>query len=395
MGLINRRQLSDLRGVVRLAVDATVGVTDLVETMHHTIQLGHLPYGTSSAGTTSGLSGLVYRSIRGTTRLVGQGLDAGMAPITTLLPETAPSASRDAFVSVINGVYGDHLVQTGNSLALEMSVRHEGQTTNLEQPDAVAALARHAVLTGKLLLFVHGLCLNDGHWSRDGHNHGQTLATDLGYTPLYLRYNTGLHIANNGRELAVMLESLLREWPLPVSELVIAGHSMGGLVARSACHHGRIAGHDWLQHLRGLVFIGTPHHGAPLERGGNWLDYAMDLSPYAAPFTRISRKRSAGMTDLRHGSITDTMQEFVPLPTHVECYAMAATLGKKRDRMAERLLGDGLVPLDSALGQSKDPARTLVFPKSHQWVGFETGHNELLGHPGVYAQLRNWLELHT
>jgi len=141
-----------------------------------------------------------------------------------------------------------------------------------------------------------------------------------------------------------------------------------------------------------MVFIGSPHHGAPLERGSNWVDYAMDLSPYAAPFTRIAKKRSAGITDLRHGSITDTRQEFVPLPADVDCYAMAATLGKKRGGIREQLVGDGLVPVDSALGCSKDAERTLLIPKDRQWLGFETGHLELLGHSGVYARLREWLQ---
>ena len=384
MGLINRRSFSDLRGAVRLAVDATVGVTDVVEKMHHTIQLGHLPLGASRADNTSGLTGFVYRSIRGTTRLVGKGLDAGMAPVTELLPEETTTTTRDAFVSAINGLYGDHLVETDNPLAVDMELRVEEQSVDPERSPVAA--------TGKVLLFVHGLCLNDEHWIRDGHNHGLVLATDLGYTPLYLRYNTGLPIAENGRALAEMLESALRDWPQQPSELVIVGHSMGGLVARSACHHGSLAGHDWLQHLNKLVSMGTPHHGAPLERGGNWLEYAMDFSPYAAPFTRISTKRSAGITDLRHGSITDTMQDFVPLPEAVECYAMAATLGKKRTQMGAKLIGDGLVPLDSALGRHKDSSRTLLFPQDHQWIGFEVGHLKLLGDAGVYAQLRNWLE---
>ena len=376
MGLINRGNLSDLRGVVRLAVEATVGVTDLVEKMHHTIQLRHPPLGASRADNTSGLTGFVYRSIRGTTRLVGKGLDAGMTPVAALLPEEAPTATRDAFVSAINGVYGDHLVETDNPLAIEMSLRYEEQ----------------AAVTGKVLLLVHGLCLNDEHWTRNGHNHGEALATDLGYMPIYLSYNTGLPVADNGRDLADLLESVLQDWPCPVNELAVVGHSMGGLVARSACHHGSLAGHDWLQHLQKLVSIGTPHHGAPLERGGNWLEYAMGFSPYATPFTRISTKRSAGITDLRHGSITDTMQDFVPLPEDVECYAMAATLGKKRSKMGKKLIGDGLVPLDSALGKHKDPGRTLQFPEHHQWVGFETGHLKLLGDPAVYAQLREWFE---
>ncbi len=87
-----------------------------------------------------------------------------------------------------------------------------------------------------------------------------------------------------------------------------------------------------------------------------------------------------------------TDREFVPLPDGVECYAMAATLAKKPSRIHERLIGDGLVPVDSALGRSRDSARTLQIPENRQWLGFETGHIELLGRPEVYAQLRDWLE---
>ena len=148
-----------------------------------------------------------------------------------------------------------------------------------------------------------------------------------------------------------MLEALLERWPVPVTQLVIVGHSMGGLVARSAIHHGTAAGHSWRGLLRKLFSLGTPHHGAPLERGGNRLDYVMELSPYVAPFTSLGKARSAGITNLRYGSITDVEHEFVPLPDDVECYALAATLGKRRSVLAERLVGDGLVPLDSALGK--------------------------------------------
>ncbi len=392
MGIINRGHLSDLRGVTRLAVDATLGITDLVEKLHHTIQLAHSPVGASRASNTGGLTGFVYRSIRGTTRLLGRGIDAGIAPLTELLPEAASNVSRDALVSAVNGVYGDHLAQTGNPLAIEMSLRYQGQSLGIEQPAAVPSIIGNAASTGKVMLFIHGLCLNDGHWTRDGCNRAEALATDLGYTPLYLRYNTGLPIANNGRDLSGILENILRDWPVPVKDLTIVGHSMGGLVARSACHHGNMSGHDWLQFLRSLVSIGTPHLGAPLERGSNWLDAAMELSPYLAPFTGIAKTRSAGINDLQHGSITVADQDFVALPLGVEYYAMAAILGKKRSRLAERLVGDGLVPLDSALGKSKDPGRTLAIPDNRQWVGFETGHLELLGCPGVYTQLRDWLE---
>ena len=120
MSTINRTHVSDLRGAARLAFDATLGITTLVEKMHHTIQLVHPPLGASRAESTRGLTGLIYRSIRGTTRVIGKGLDAGLAPVAALLPEGTSTTSRNAWVSAINGVYGDHLERTVNPLAIEM-----------------------------------------------------------------------------------------------------------------------------------------------------------------------------------------------------------------------------------------------------------------------------------
>ena len=387
MATPTRKNMDDLRGAARLAVDATIGITDLVEKMHHTIQLGHLPLGASRADVTGGLTGLIYRSIRGTTRIVGRGLDMGLAPVAAMLPEGESTAARDAWVSAINGVYGDHLVRTENPLAIEMSFRRDSALVDPQRPADTLAGA-----TGRLLVIVHGLCLNDQHWTRDGDNRIESVAVEHGYTPVYLRYNSGRSIATNGREFADLLETLLHHWPQPVQEVAVVGHSMGGLVARSAVHHGRSARYHWPASLRRLVFLGTPHHGAPLERGGHRLDYVMELSPYVAPFARLGKSRSVGITDLRYGAITDDEQDFVPLPQDVECYALAATLGKRRGRVAERLVGDGLVPLDSALGRHRDAARTLALPEDRQWVGYEMGHLELLGRPEVYAQLRKWLK---
>jgi pimeloyl-ACP methyl ester carboxylesterase len=236
--------------------------------------------------------------------------------------------------------------------------------------------------------------MNDRHWNRDGHDHGAALAGDLGYLPLYLRYNSGLHIARNGLLLAELLETLIRNCTTPVEELAIIGHSMGGLVARSACHHGRAAGHAWPTVLRKLVFLGTPHHGSPLERGGHGLDRAMEWSPYSMPITRLSKARSAGITDLRHGVISAD-EEVVPLPSGVKCYAAAAVRAAKRNALSDRWIGDGLVPLDSALGRHRDAERTLAIPKHRQWVGFKMGHRELLNHPDVYSQLHTWLKQPT
>ena len=387
-----RRHLSDLRGAARMVVDATAGVAGIVERMHRTIQRLPLPIGRVEPGKTRGITGLVYRSVHGSVRLVGRGVDLGLAPLAALLPEGESTPARDAFVAAVNGVYGDYLVRTANPLAIEMGLRYRDRPLDPGHPADSFGDARDSEPSGRILVMVHGLCLNDRHWRREGHDHGAALAGDLGYTPIFLRYNSGLRIGMNGRGFAALLETLVRHWPRPVEELVILGHSMGGLVARSACHHAREAGHEWPRHLHRIFFLGTPHHGAPLERGGHLLEYALAVSPYSAPFTSIGRMRSAGITDLRHGTITPGRHEHVPLPAGVRCYALAATLGARRDLLSERLVGDGLVPLASALGRHARSERTLRFPTERQWIGYGMGHLELLGRPEVYSQLHAWMK---
>jgi len=258
--------------------------------------------------------------------------------------------------------------------------------------------------TGRVLVLAHGLCMNDLQWCRDGHDHGAALHRDLGYTPVYLRYNTGQHISVNGRALAAQLQALLAAWPVPVQRLVLLGHSMGGLVSRSAVHHAQQAGLSWPGDLNDMVFLGSPHHGAPLERAGNWVDIVLGATPYAAPLARLGKVRSAGITDLRHGNLVDEdwlgrdrfartadRRQPVPLPAGVRCCTVAATTGARRGDARDRLAGDGLVPLDSALGRHADPARTLAFAATRQKVFHGVNHLALLNDPAVYRQLRRWL----
>jgi pimeloyl-ACP methyl ester carboxylesterase len=157
---------------------------------------------------------------------------------------------------------------------------------------------------------------------------------------------------------------------------VLLGHSMGGLVARSACRAAAAAQHVWLGRLRRLVFLGTPHQGTPLERGGRWLERALEASPYTAPLARLGAIRSAGIRDLRHGDAT-------PLPPNVRCCAVAGRLGPDP-------FGDGLVPVASALGRAARRGRCLAF--DHAWLAPGLGHLDLLDHPEVYRRLRAWLE---
>jgi pimeloyl-ACP methyl ester carboxylesterase len=391
----------DVHGVSRLAIDATLGLTDLVEAMHHTIARAPAILGTPTPAPTKGITGLVYASIRAVAGLVGGGIDAILAQLIPLLSERRSSPEREAMLAALNGVLGDYLAASGNPLAIRMQLRRDGQPLELVSQALATALPQPS---GKILLLVHGLCLNDLHWRRKGHDHGVLLATDLGYTPVYLHYNTGLHISTNGRAFADMIELLLQRWPVPVEELVIIGHSMGGLVSRSACHYGAIAGHTWLRHLRKIVFLGTPHQGAPLERIGHWVHGMLDISPYTAAFARLGKIRSAGITDLRYGSLLNEdwsdrdrfahasdQRQAVPLPGGVQCYAIGATTGKTAGDLRDQLLGDGLVPLRSALGYHKDSSLTVPFPESHQWIGYDMNHLDLLHRREVCERMQQWL----
>jgi len=390
-----------VRGLSRLAIDATIGLTDLVEAMHLTIAGGAWPLGTPVEGRTKGLTGVVYGTVRGITRVVAGGIDAALTQLAPVLGEGGSSPEREMLVAVLNGVLGDYLAATDTPLAIPMRLRRQGQPLELSTGALAAAIP---LPTTKILVLAHGSCMNDLRWKRRGHDHGVALARDLGYTPLHLHYNSGQHISVNGRAFAALLESLLAAWRVPIDELAILGHSMGGLVARSARHYADLAGHTWPRHLRKLIFLGTPHLGAPLERGGNLIDVILGASPYTAPLARLGKIRSAGITDLRYGSLLDEDWECrdrfersrrrprpLPLPDGVQCYAIAATTGKKVGDFTDRLLGDGLVPVRSALGRHKDPARALALLPSHQWIGYEMSHMDLLWHPEVYAQIRQWL----
>lgn len=256
---------TDLPGLARLATTATLGVVDVVEAMHHTILRGTGPLGRAPQGRAPGLTGFVYGAVRGVTRLSGRGAEALLGQTARWLPAADSPPARDALLAALNGVWGDHLAASGNPLAIPMRLRLDGQPLTLDR----AALAVRLPAAGpRLLVLVHGLCMNDRQWQRDGHDHGRSLAQGLGYSPLYLHYNSGRHVSTNGREFAALLEQLLQAWPVPVTELVILGHSMGGLVTRSACHLAIEQGMAWPKHLRAMVFLGTPHHGAPLERPG-------------------------------------------------------------------------------------------------------------------------------
>lgn len=392
--------LPEALGLVRLAADGAEGVTELVEQLHRSI-LSTPGLAPLARGLTGETTRLVYSGVRGAFRLTGKGVGAAAALLDGERDRRPVSREREAFLAVLNGVLGDHLAETGNALALKMRFRRDGRAITLE-PDALADAFPDA--TGKLVVLVHGLCMSDLQWTRQDHDHGAALARDFGYTPIYLSYNSGLHISTNGDAFADALERLVAAWPVEIKKFVIVGHSMGGLVTRSACLAGEAAGRAWRKRLDKLVFLGTPHHGAPLERIGSWVDVMLGKTPYASAFARLGKVRCAGVTDLRYGNIVDEDWQgrdrfarepdtrcAAPLPKNVACYAIAATLAASPGAMTDLLLGDGLVPVTSALGRHDDSSRRLDFPDNRQWIARQAGHLDLLSRRDVYERMAEWL----
>lgn len=403
-------RVSDLRAAAQLASQATVGVARIVEGVHQSVWRTLGAPGGAQPGQARGITGMVYRAVEGSAQLLGKGAQGVLTRLEPLLAsadaQKPGSPQREAVLAALNGVMGDRLVASGNPLATPMTLRWQGKALDSQ------ALPTDMPVTGKVLLLIHGLCMNDLQWQAepgtDEVDLGAALATRLGYTPVYLRYNTGQHISDNGLALALQLEQLAQHWPVPLQEITVLAHSMGGLVTRSALHQAQQQTLQWPQHLKNIVFLGTPHHGAPLERAGSWVDTLLGSSRFSAPFARLAQLRSAGITDLRYGHVlaadwqgrdrfrrAPDSRALLPLPDGVACYTIAATTASKRSLLADRLVGDGLVPLRSALGQHDDAERSLVFAKSAQWIAYRTHHMALLHSAAVGQQVESWLAAGT
>jgi pimeloyl-ACP methyl ester carboxylesterase len=408
-----------LRGLAQLLKDAGLSITDIAEELNHRIAepLG-LPATPVQRGVTR-ISGWAYSGVRKLTSLIGDGVEFSLRRVNPAWEAGLDPRKKSVLISVLNGIIGDYLARKNNVLAIRMAFRYQGNALELE-PDAITQSyeqAGAAAPNGRILLVIHGLCMNDLQWQRKDCNYGLQLAESAGFTPVFLHYNSGLHISQNGRQLARNLDELIEAWPVPVEQLVILGHSMGGLLARSAHHYAKAEGSRWPDLLRKMMFLGTPHHGAPLERVGNYVDRMLDATPFSRPFSRIGKIRSPGITDLRYGNLVDedwnTADRFVkrederrhlplPLPAtgtqlsrsvspKLSCYAVAAILGKPGLGLKANVVGDGLVPPKSALGQHKDPARNLYFQARHQLTVYETSHWDLLSDSAVYTQLEAWM----
>ena len=426
--------VKDVQGLAQLATQGVLGVAGLAESVQGNVyKMVAAPFGPlgdrfinrlpgSSGIKPMGITALVYGGVKGITRLAGGSVNAVLAAAAPMVKPQASSPVREAMLAALNGVLGDQLLATANPLAIGMRVRVGGQALALNKAALAQALPG---ATGRIALLVHGLCMHDGQWpaaaqgasiesspSSAPGGHAEALQS-IGYTPVYLHYNTGLHTSTNGEQLSHLLTQLVDAWPQPVTDLSLVVHSMGGLVARSACAHAEGAGAPWRQQLKNIVFLGTPHHGAPLEQVGHWVDTILGSNRVTRPFAQIGQIRSSGITDLRHGYVLAAhwqdqdrferqdpealaQRQPLPLPSGVACFTVAATTAKLPRALSGSLPGDKLVPVNSALGVLDGAvpdasALNLHFPDEHQLLAYATDHLALLKSPQVSAQLVKWL----
>ncbi len=402
----------EISAVGSLAGDAISGPAGLAKEVHGAVSdrvfgiLGVL--GAPVRVAHDAISGVAYRSAH---RAVGALPRRGGAALAQLAPpeaaRLADSIAGSIGLGVLNGAFGDRLVQTHGDLALELSIRHRGRDLVADR-DCLADDIPDA--GGKLAVFVHGLCETDDAWhllplsgrEPGRRSYGSRLHDEHGFTPLYVRYNTGLHISDNGRRLAESLQELVAAWPVEVEQIMLVGHSMGGLVSRSACHYGERHGQDWVEQVRHVFCLGTPHLGAPLERGANAAGWALGRVRETQPFADLVNGRSAGIKDLRYGSLveedwlghdpdeflTDRCGE-VPFLASANYYFVGATVTRDPEHPLGRIVGDVLVQFSSASGRGGRRQVPFELDKGHHLGGVH--HIGLLNHPAVYEQICAWL----
>jgi pimeloyl-ACP methyl ester carboxylesterase len=353
------------------------------------------------------ISRTVYATVGGGLRVAG----AAAGSVAAARGGAVAMADRprgNVVLGALNGAWGDRLVTWSSPLALSMTLRYDDHDLDVER----AALSRaYPDTTGDVVVFLHGLCETDASWrlgAREHYGdprstHGKRLRESCGITPIYLRYNTGRHVCDNGDDLAALLTQVVDEWPVPVTRLTLVGHSMGGLVVRAACHRAHADAASWLPLVQRVVYLGSPHLGAPLEVGARAVAGALHKLPETRSLARALASRSVGIKDLRFGDIRaddwaevedldawrEEPRECAPLIDTATHYYIGATIGRRTDTVAARVLGDAFVPWSSASGMGARRGLALDVDRGRHLGGLH--HFDLLNHPRVFAVLRDWL----
>ena len=403
------RQVDELRRLAKLGFDELRRATTGIGGVHLAVATRAFrasgPGGLPARTLHDAISNRVYAGLGGATQLVGRAADTGLGRRAVRDGRRLSTSPPGALViGALNGLIGDALEEEGSDLQEPMSVRAGGRPVPLGH-DALAAAYPDA--GPRVVVFVHGLMETEFSWrigaGPEGETYASRLRRDLGCTPVGVRYNSGRHISENGLSLADLLEELVAGWPVEVSEVALVGHSMGGLVARSACYQAAERGDDWVARVRQVISLGSPHMGAPLAQGVHWLSAGLHSIPETRPFAGFLRRRSAGIRDLRQGSLVDAdwrdrdphalkgvvCQEVPLLEGATHCFVAATITSSGRDPVG-RLLGDCLVLQPSASGRSR--TRRIPFEAEYGMHVGRAHHLALLNHPKVYERMLVWLE---
>lgn len=391
---IYQHNWQQIRGAVSLAGTSFERVTLRVQQMHLRIadvtfrRLAVAPVVNVGSAVIrpvhDGLTNGVYRAVLGIGGVAFKMLDLGLAlAARNRNPPLQAKAIPSPVLSAVNGAFGDYLLRNRNPLALRMGFYQNGKPLAM-RPAAIQS--HHAQLTNKIVVFVHGLCCDESSWdyfhkddAPDSAPYGQKLQA-LGYTPFYLRYNTGIKVPQNGRMLSQMLSKLCHAYPHPISQIVLIGHSMGGLVSRSAIEHGMQHKSEWTSHLTHLFCLGSPHLGAPLEKAVHIGTTMLNAFAVTQPLAAMIDDRSIGIQNLRHGKTAhhNADANTPTRPLHSHFHFIGSSMGRGRKDLISQLVGDGLVMLDSATaGHLADDVTELE----------KVNHIQLLNHPQVYAAI--------
>jgi pimeloyl-ACP methyl ester carboxylesterase len=398
------RQADEARELVRLGFEEVAGAFDGLHSIHGSIANrvfsrtgpGGAPAQWMHDRVASGVYGGLKQSVLG----MGRAADAALARRPRVVSNTPRGA---ALVAAVNGLIGDTLERRQSALSQPMAVRVAGEPVGVSRTELDAAFP---TATPRIVVFLHGLMETEFSWKwgkqRTGDTYGEMLEHELGWTPVYVRYNSGRRISENGRSLAELLEDVVAAWPVPVSDIALVGHSMGGLVARSGAHRADLDRKVWPTLVRQIVSLGTPHMGAPLEQVVHYASAGLAVLPETQPFSRFLRRRSGGIRDLRQGSLVDEDWRDrdhdalraeacaeVPLLNGVTHCFVTATITRSPRHPLGRLIGDYLVLQPSGSGRSR--TRRIAFDEEYGHHVGGAHHFALLNHPAVYDKLRAWL----
>lgn len=261
-------------------------------------------------------------------------------------------------------------------------------------------------VTPKICILIHGLTNNEIIWTfPDESDYGTLLQQDLEYTPFYLRYNTGLHISDNGKAFANTMEQLHENYPIEIEEITIIAHSMGGLITHSACYYAQLKQNSWTQKLKNIFLLATPHFGSFLEKFANVTTNILEKVPNwpTRMVGKILNLRSAGIKDLRFGYLTEdewnsedpdkllkNNKKPISILEGVNYYVISGRLTKEEKHWLSYLFGDILVSKRSATARSKN-TKEFNFPVENHFEFAKTFHFELNTRIEVYEKMKEWI----